>query len=584
MFQIIYPFFFGISVLTVFLWFSLPHKWVYLSVQHGSYYFLFGAFFIWEFFLIQVILSRFIRSIKSHWPAFLLTIFIMGQIFYTSPPRFKILSDETNLVGTSLAMSTTKTAALPLSGLGLDIKTLDYTTTTPQRPLAFPFLLALFHSIFGYNPHNGFVANFILGAMALFTLYLLMTRFVPRHFAIIGMILMASLPIFSFWVTSSGFETMNLFFTLFSLLIFFQFLKTGNNDYANLLIFSLVILAQCRYESILFMSSLLFAAPLLIKTMRWNPYRFVVIFFPLFLLPLLWQRRLLLFLPLLKNENTLQKTDSLFQTHHLFQNIPSNIMTLSGIDPNLGFLPVITTTGIIGTYLMVKHAMTRRHTPFDAAKKRWLLFVISITILLFFLYGSYTWGNFTLSVSNRFAMIFIPFIIIPSTYCCHHMIGKHRDATKLALTLFAVMQYLIYRPIAMDEKIIKSLTLPREYHQVMTYLKKSYDLSSDKLLIITTHPNLYVVQKMGALPFKDANEHINSLHYYRQIYYDHIISIQYHDIDSDQMTKGSQLSKQFNSHKVKTVKVSPKFTIIISDLTFNMNKPMNPSKCKKKEI
>jgi hypothetical protein len=39
-----------------------------------------------------------------------------------APPKFKVLSDETNLIGVSMAMYQSKKASLPLKGFNLEYK------------------------------------------------------------------------------------------------------------------------------------------------------------------------------------------------------------------------------------------------------------------------------------------------------------------------------------------------------------------------------------------------------------------------------------------------------------------------------
>lgn len=56
----------------------------------------------------------------SQYPGLIVSVVFIGLIFTMSSPYFKILADESNLIGTSLSMHPNKTAWLPYQGLQLN--------------------------------------------------------------------------------------------------------------------------------------------------------------------------------------------------------------------------------------------------------------------------------------------------------------------------------------------------------------------------------------------------------------------------------------------------------------------------------
>src|SRR6056297_1459804 len=92
-----------IALLALITGFSWPEQLLRPLFHCIGYYFVLIAFILWGIRLAEVLGHDFISRIKSHYAALLLAVILMGLIFHMSPPKFKILADETNLVGVSMA-------------------------------------------------------------------------------------------------------------------------------------------------------------------------------------------------------------------------------------------------------------------------------------------------------------------------------------------------------------------------------------------------------------------------------------------------------------------------------------------------
>mgnify|MGYP001818240320 CR=1 FL=1 len=219
-------------------------KYILILFEYTGYYFVFVAFFLWLAYLFKrdyiIIQSIFLM----HHLGLLLSTILMAFIFCIAPPKFKVLSDETNLIGISMAMYQSKKASLPLSGFKLDYRKPEYQSTVDKRPLFYPLLVSLVHSLRGYSAYNGFVVNFILGIMVLFTFYLFIYIHFPRIYALYSILLIASLPNFVMWVTSSGFETLNLLFIVLTIFLFKKVIATRIIQHAELLFLTLFLVSQ----------------------------------------------------------------------------------------------------------------------------------------------------------------------------------------------------------------------------------------------------------------------------------------------------------------------------------------------------
>jgi dolichyl-phosphate-mannose-protein mannosyltransferase len=557
-----------LSILTTLaLGLFIPFKWLDPVLHYSGYYFILFAFFLWVFLILKISCDEFRSLLKSHYPAILLSLGLMCLVFYSHPPRFKILADEANLVGVSMAMYEDKTISLPIEGLMLDYTVFNPSHKLDKRPLLFPFLISLTHSLLGYSPYNGYVVNFILGISILFIVYLLISFYFSKFYGILGIFILSSYPIFIIWVTSSGFDILNLFFILFLLLILCYFLQNPNHDYAELFFLSIVLLAQCRYESLFFFLVLIFFLPNLINDKLVFQYRFITFISPLLLLPLIWQRRLFsaTYEPVRIGHQLFESADQLFNCGHLAANLSKNIFVLSGMDSRFGFLPLITILAILGSYLLLK----RYVLEFSSVDKRIKLFSfvgVFFILSLFVIHSLYFWGDYTSPISNRFALIFPPFLIIAALFFMYQLFKKPSKYTKVVIILLACVQLLYYRPVAAKQWLLQGLSLTHEYNKITSYLYSSYDMKSDNLLLISDLPNLYLIHDVGSISFDQANDNLDKINFLLQTYYDQVIVFQRCALQDDKPEKKNTLRKNFQLNQVGRINISSEFFIRIYEV------------------
>ena len=217
-----------------------------------TYFIILIMFICWVLRLVSEYARQWQKGFRLHWPALLLSLVLVGLIFSISPLKFKTLTDETNLIGVSMMMHENKTAAKPIEGIYTDFAPPNFLTHVDKRPVLFPFLVSLIHSAIGYSPYNGFILNFIIGSALLFIMYLSVSRVLTRSYGLLSILLFASAPIFVVYVTSSGFEVLNAFFLVFSFLLLIDVYERQDSvKSTELLLLTLLLLAQCRYESLI---------------------------------------------------------------------------------------------------------------------------------------------------------------------------------------------------------------------------------------------------------------------------------------------------------------------------------------------
>ncbi len=198
---------------------------------------------------------------------------------------FKILMDEVMLLGTSMGMHFDKHPLVPVRAHDLQgaFQLLD--GQLDKRPFFQPFLVSILHDLTGYRPENVFVLNTALTFALLGLVYVAGRKLAGREAGILAVLLLTSLPLLAQNATGGGFELLNLVMIMSTLLLGLRFAEKRDASSLQALILSSVLLAQTRYESILF----LLPVGLLILWIWWVEGRPVldwgICFTPLLFLP-----------------------------------------------------------------------------------------------------------------------------------------------------------------------------------------------------------------------------------------------------------------------------------------------------------
>ena len=198
---------------------------------------------------------------------------------------FKILMDEVMLLGTSMSMHFDKLALYPTRGhdiigafelMGGDLD---------KRPLFQPFLVSVLHDLTGYRPENVFILNTALTFTLLYLAYRVGWRISGRGAGAVLVLLLTSLPLLAQNATGGGFEVLNLVMILTVLLLGMRYAERKDGDSLDAFFLAAVLLAETRYESVLF----LVPVGLLIGWIWWCERRvsltWTVTMGPLFLVP-----------------------------------------------------------------------------------------------------------------------------------------------------------------------------------------------------------------------------------------------------------------------------------------------------------
>lgn len=223
-------------------------------VSHAGYWLVLIAFgwFVWS---LARLLVRYFRghawTRRDAIDAVLLVA--LGTVLQVHEPRgFKILMDEIMLLGASMGLHYDKVPLVPMRGHDLQGAFELLSGMLDKRPLFFPVLLSLVHDITGYRPENAFWLNGALGYLLMLAVYAGGRLLAGRFGGLVAALALATVPLLSQNITGGGFELLNLCMIAVVGVLAFWWARSNDQDALSALVLGTVLLAQTRYESVLF--------------------------------------------------------------------------------------------------------------------------------------------------------------------------------------------------------------------------------------------------------------------------------------------------------------------------------------------
>ncbi|MGA2094378.1 MAG: glycosyltransferase family 39 protein, partial [Sedimentisphaerales bacterium] len=362
-----------------------------------------------------------------------------------------------------------------------------------KRPLVFPFLVNLLNTLTGVRYQNGFILNFIIMFLFLAGVFIVTRKLLDGWSAAAAMLLIVAYPVFTIYGTSAGFDLLNAVFFIMVISITFRFIKSPSSSAFALLFSSLLVLANIRYESVVFLPLVVL---LVLPNMKWQYLRdssFLFFTAPLVNLPYLWNR---LLKPGAYYESV--KEITLFSFGAVEKNAALFFRNLIDLQYNLPYAGVISVISIlIFVYLVVQ---TCRRRIFVEKHNRCFIVVLLVTVgLSTLMYFAHFMGQCTHPSTARFFIILsICFALGPVALRA----AKPQLFSGRVLLLFAAVCFIYYHPIAVKGRFVNTLTLNRLTQQCIDFLEKS---DNENALVVSSRPGQYVALGFGAVDFNYAN-------------------------------------------------------------------------------
>lgn len=455
-----------------------------------------------------------------------------------------------------------------MEGFMRDYAPNDLVSVIDKRPLLYPLLTSFVHGLSGYRSENAFSVNFICGVFILFFMYLLVNRLIDNKWGIAAAFIIASTPNFGIWITSGGFEAANLLFLILVLLTAHTFFVRREIEDAEIWLMTLILFFQCRYESVAAGIAFLLWLPFWINKRLVREASIVTLISPLLILPVLWQRKIFLHStePVKAAIDLMETVGRPFSFDYFLANTPKNLFVFMGLDPNAGFTLPVFCLAVFGLYFIFKDGIIRKE-PAVAENKLFYGFAGTVLLLPGVVIFAYFWGDLAQAASNRFAVVFIPFLCFPACYALSTFHPRKTAVSKNILYCSGLFYFLFHLSFIQHPPMISRLSLQYEYNKSISVLESHSSKNSETILIICEQPNLFIVRGYGAITFYSANQRWEETSSTIKDYFDRAIVLQRCDPETGRPLKNNWLSRRYPlAPPFASVKVKPEMILKISEI------------------
>jgi hypothetical protein len=318
-------------------------------IINWGYYYILGVFSLFAFFAWRFARSR--REVWMGWvrrPGTAGIAIGCGLLFavWSDPFKHKILFDEFVIQGTAYEMHATKQVSTILRAYNIGGTWLTIDTFLDKRPYFFPFLVSLVHDFTGYRIANMFAVNVACAAALLGLLYWFARELAGRGPAILAVALMATMPLFGQNATGAGMDLHNLTMIALAACLGVLYLRAPSAERLILLVLGAVLLAQSRYESIIFIAPVAFVVAAGWARAGRVILPWPVIIAPLLLVPYAWHSRVLAATPLFWQLQ--EGRTSAFSVSNMASNLKGDLAFLFNTGPALANSWYLSIVGFAG--------------------------------------------------------------------------------------------------------------------------------------------------------------------------------------------------------------------------------------------
>ncbi|MSU47637.1 MAG: hypothetical protein EXS37_00815 [Opitutus sp.] len=434
-------------------------------IAAGGYYYILFVFAAFVAFGWRVAAPR--RAVWQAWLrrpgwAGLALLAAVGFAVWADEFKHKILFDEYVLQGTAWHMHATKEIGAPIRAYDIWGTWLAIDVFLDKRPYFFTFLLSLLHDLSGFRLQNVFGLNVAMAAVCLALTYWLGQALTGRRGpALLAMALLATMPLFGQNATGAGMEMHNLAMIAVVMTCAVLYLRAPDPDRLALLVLATVLLAQSRYESVLFVGPV----ALIILLGWWRrgtlllPWPAVVA--PLLLVPYAWHDRIVDTKKVLWQLR--EGETSRFAFGYLQGNLEGAWKFFFGTSPGQPNSLWLTLLGCAGLGWAIVRLGSRWYRPrevrvplaasYHAIALCGLAILANVVLLLF-----YYWSRFDEPIAARFALPSCLLLAIVAGWFVHSLDARRLPATRLA-ALGLGGWFLVFAAPAYSRRIYTSQNL-----------------------------------------------------------------------------------------------------------------------------
>lgn len=196
-----------------------------------------------------------------------------------------------------------------------------------------------------------------------------------------------------------------------------------------------------------------------------------------------------------------------FQLEHAGQNTALFFKYILDVSGQLGYAGMINLIGIIAmVYFLAIFWIKRKE--FSQSSRQVLLAACAVGMFVLFAVVILYQGGINDHPMN--GRLYMPILIVLSVLPVCFLANVIKDRKRLAIPVLmgAVVSFIYYHPIAVEDRLTNNLVIVREFRYVEDFLKKNADKNA---LIICGRPGQLTVDNYGAISFETANQDINEI-------------------------------------------------------------------------
>jgi 4-amino-4-deoxy-L-arabinose transferase-like glycosyltransferase len=307
-------------------------------------------------------------------------------------------------------------------------------TFLDKRPYFFTFLVSLLHDLTGFRLANLFALNVALAFLTLALTFWMVRALTGRIGpALLAVALLATLPLFGQNATGASMELHNLAMIAVVMACAILYLQAPDANRLSLLVLGAVLLAQCRYESVLFVVPVAIVILVGWVRARRTLMPWPVLAAPLLLIPYALQDRFVNSKPVLWQ---LHEGDTgRFAWRYLANNLDGARHFFFSVSPGQTSSLCLTLLGLAGvTWALVSIARrwrAKERTPWPAPHVVLALFALTVTANLALLMFYY-WSRIDEPVTTRFALPFCFMLALVAGWVVHAFELRRLPALRIA--------------------------------------------------------------------------------------------------------------------------------------------------------
>ncbi len=412
-------------------------------INHGGYFIMAGTFAAWLVCLWRL-WPRFQGLAgdnrqapperRGWWWVFAVIGVLMSAVVGMESMRSKILYDEFALQSTAFNMHYFREVAAMVRGYEFMGTFTSLDNYLDKRPYFYPFLVSLVHDFTGYRPLNAYLLNLALMPIALLLVFDLGRQWHGWWGGLVAMVLLGVLPLFGQNATGSGMEMINLVMLLLAVRVGGIYLRSPDPSSLSAFCLTTVLLAQCRYESALFVA----CAGVVILWGWWRADRVVLspaaALTPLLLVPVAWHNKVLSNTPVLWEMR--EEQTSRFGWEYVPDNAAGVIEFFLGMDRDASNSLFVSAVGALGLAMVAGLVIPRLRQPKwqDPHAIAGLVFMFGVVanlVLLLF----YFWSRFTDPMASRFSLPLYAAMCLSAVGLVKRIETRWRWATPVVLVL-----------------------------------------------------------------------------------------------------------------------------------------------------